>query len=352
MIKTLNVQNFQAHKDSTLEFHPGVNIIKGTSYHGKSSIIRALRWLLTNRPQGFAFKSHFADENEDTIVAIATEEGSEISRIRGKVENGYVCEDIEYKALRGEVPEEVLSKFNTNEINLLTQHEPYFMLQDTAGERGRKLNSVVNLGIIDEVLGKAAGLIRKINSDIIDTTNKLEVKKEELQKFDFLEEKEILANEINSLLIEQEEISKKYFNLSVLIKDIEEVKKSKEDNELWLYIKKPYEELIILIPNNQKIKNKIEELNKLTYEIEKCTNKIKEDKNWLFIKNEYSILNKEIIFNKNLRVKITELFKLVHSIEKTKTIQNSAIQAVKTIKEQYDTMLKSNKICPLCGAKL
>jgi len=56
MIKYLQIQNFQSHKDSLLEFDPGVNVIVGSSDSGKTAVIRALRWLVWNRPSGDAFR--------------------------------------------------------------------------------------------------------------------------------------------------------------------------------------------------------------------------------------------------------------------------------------------------------
>ena len=62
LIEAIEITNFQSHANTVLEFHEGVNVIKGTSGHGKSAIIRALEWLLTNTYYGDA-KSWFADKS-------------------------------------------------------------------------------------------------------------------------------------------------------------------------------------------------------------------------------------------------------------------------------------------------
>ena len=45
MIEAVEIINFQPHENTVLEFAPGVNVIKGQSRSGKSSIIRSLEWL-------------------------------------------------------------------------------------------------------------------------------------------------------------------------------------------------------------------------------------------------------------------------------------------------------------------
>ena len=62
MIQSLKIINFQSHEDSTLDFVPGVNMILGASDSGKSAIIRALKWLVWNRPNGDAYRSNWGGE--------------------------------------------------------------------------------------------------------------------------------------------------------------------------------------------------------------------------------------------------------------------------------------------------
>lgn len=51
MISKITIRNFQTHKKSELEFTDGVNLIVGSSDNGKSSVIRAFRWLAENSQQ-------------------------------------------------------------------------------------------------------------------------------------------------------------------------------------------------------------------------------------------------------------------------------------------------------------
>ena len=56
-MKRLIIENFQSHKKTVVEFAPvgELTVIVGPSDTGKTVIIRALRWLLYNQPQGMEF---------------------------------------------------------------------------------------------------------------------------------------------------------------------------------------------------------------------------------------------------------------------------------------------------------
>ncbi len=54
MLERLHVR-YQAHDPFALDFDPLVTVLIGPSDAGKSSLLRALRWLATNRPEGDSF---------------------------------------------------------------------------------------------------------------------------------------------------------------------------------------------------------------------------------------------------------------------------------------------------------
>ena len=79
MINSVVVRNFQIHKKTSIEFVSGVNIISGTSDNGKSSLIRAMRWVIENRPQGFYFKRWESPETALTAVSMVVDDKEVVS---------------------------------------------------------------------------------------------------------------------------------------------------------------------------------------------------------------------------------------------------------------------------------
>lgn len=198
MIKLLKIQNFQSHKDSSLDFNKGVNVIVGESDSGKSAILRALRWLIWNRPTGDAMRSNWGGRTE---VEIFTDD-AHVVRVRDK-ENEYILGGSHFKAVSTDVPDEVVQVLNVNDINLQTQLSQPFLLSDTAGEVAQFFNKVAKLDKIDKGIANVNSAIRSLEQDIKYKTAEVKDQEEQLKSFDYLEamEKDVVHLEkMNELL--------------------------------------------------------------------------------------------------------------------------------------------------------
>ena len=150
MIEVLKLKNFQSHEKSSLEFCGGVNCIVGSSDSGKTALLRALNWVINNRPTGDSFRSHWGG---DTVVDIMLDEQL-IRRERTKKTNLYLIDSAydpkeEFKAFGTDVPEEVTKVLNFSSLNFQNQMDAPFLLSSGAGEVVRYLNQVVDLDVID-----------------------------------------------------------------------------------------------------------------------------------------------------------------------------------------------------------
>ena len=71
MIKSIQIKNIQSHKDTSLEFSPGINAIVGSSNNGKSAVLRALYWARYNRPLGTdTLLSHWAVDKKGNQMVL------------------------------------------------------------------------------------------------------------------------------------------------------------------------------------------------------------------------------------------------------------------------------------------
>ena len=112
-----------------------------------------------NRPTGFAFHTHGA--KDDTAVCIVFGDNECVTRQKGeKNSGGYHHRGKTYAALRTDVPPEIERVLNLSEINIQSQHDPYFLLQDSPGEVAKKLNVVAGLGIIGDTIKTANAVVR------------------------------------------------------------------------------------------------------------------------------------------------------------------------------------------------
>jgi len=156
MLEILYVQNFQSHSKLKIEFDKSITTIVGSSDIGKSAVVRALRWVCRNHPQGEVF---IKDGTKGTTVKLLVDD-KEVSRKRGKNENTYLLDGKEFKAFGQDVPDTISKVLNLNEINFQNQHDPPFWFSLSAGEVSRQLNAIVDLGIIDSSLSAISKRVR------------------------------------------------------------------------------------------------------------------------------------------------------------------------------------------------
>lgn len=199
MINSIHLKNFQCHVDRTIEFDPGINIIVGESRKGKSAIFRALLFALLNESK----KTNIVNWNAKFAEVTVGINSSTIVRTKGATRNEYKIDDMLLKAFGVDVPDEIKKITKIDEINVERQHDPYFLISETAGNLGKYFNELVGLDCIDEAFVKSTA----IQSD---TTSKLKAKKEQLdelaQKKDELSYLEDCSVAFDSLVSAKKEI--------------------------------------------------------------------------------------------------------------------------------------------------
>lgn len=187
MIKTVEIRNFQSHKKTELQFHPGVNVIVGSSDSGKSAIIRALRWVLTGVPRGDFFCSHWGGATE---VKVELNEGV-VTRLKDGNKNVYRLNDVEYKAFGTEVPEEIVQLVNIDsEVNFQKQLDLPYLISDTPGAVALHFNRIANLEAIELGIKTAQSRIRKVENSLEIQEEKVKQLQEQLVGFEYLEQVE------------------------------------------------------------------------------------------------------------------------------------------------------------------
>ncbi len=197
MISKVEIRNFSIHKKQDIEFSPNVTTITGSSFFGKSTILRAIRFVCVNRPSGDKFISWDADK---ASVRLTIDE-KKITRRKGKGVNSYKLSGYKdpFTGFNTNVPKPIADLVNMSDINFQGQHEAPFWFCESPPEVSRQLNKIVNLEVIDKTLTNIASGIRKANTTIEITQNRLD---------DVIEDKKELAYiiELDKDLIEIEEL--------------------------------------------------------------------------------------------------------------------------------------------------
>jgi len=187
---SLHLKNYQAHKDTTINFTQGLNIIIGESDVGKSSILRALRKLVRDIPAGKDFINKDATFTKLSLVVV-DDVGQEYTIVRQITpsKNLYYLDEQEFGGFGREIPEEIqntLEMFlveleNSEKIDLhfFDQHDaPFMVARGSAGIRSKLLGRIAGLHTLDSG-------ITVVNKDIRVGNNALKTKsmdRDELQQ--------------------------------------------------------------------------------------------------------------------------------------------------------------------------
>lgn len=162
MLTRLILENFQAHEELALDLDPQGTTIVGPTDTGKSAVVRALRFLIHNKPAG----DSFIRDGADSARIILAVDGHTVVRERGKGVNRYAVDGKEFKAFGNTVPEEIQYALNIPEEAFQLQLDSPFWFGESSSELSRKLNAVINLGDIDSALSRAATLTRHARSEL------------------------------------------------------------------------------------------------------------------------------------------------------------------------------------------
>lgn len=271
MLRNLEIGNFQSWKEAVFEFVEGINIITGSSDQGKTAVFRLLEWIRTNRPLGFAFRSDFAEDGESTFGAIDFygDSDSYVLRERSDKRDFYqTVDDPELSALKGNVPEEVKELLNLDFYNVQSQHEKYFLLQDTPGEIGRKISSVVGLDIIREIQKKVDWIVDGANNEVADAELKERILIKQLEDYKYLPDLKVAVEKLEKVLKDRENMRNERSELTQIVSRLESLDREIEELELWLEVEPQVNELLILCREAENLFKEQTELQKTVDRVE------------------------------------------------------------------------------------
>lgn len=347
MINTIEVKNFQSHRNTIIDFDPGVNFIVGSSDSGKSSIVRALLWSIYNRPLGDQFKSWFSKEKEPVEVGIEFDNGFVIKE-RKNSKNIYNINENILEAVKSDIPDELEKLVNLADYNIQTQFQPYFLLQDTPGEVAKKFNELIGLDIIDAIFKNLNHSINNIKGKIIEYDNEINALEIKINSLAYIDDIDVILKKldlevglkekiegqchfIRQALFSIEELDKQISEIDIDPKLLNEIPKILEEIDFYMNKRMEYNAISSILHNL----NETEE--ELIAEIE-----------WLNIEIDYKEINKLLKKYKELNAIIgiinhcLDYYKSTDDIlEKTSVLLNEQII-------KYKETIKNAKICPFC----
>lgn len=351
MIEQLELQNFQSHKETTLEFEEGVNVIIGPSDSGKTSIIRALRWLAWNRPLGDAFRSNWGGE---TFVRAHFDDGCMAERLEADNArhyrtdaNGYA---LEFEAFGTDVPEEVQKLLNFSEINIQEQMDSPFLISNNPGQVSRHFNKIANIDQIDTSLRNVESWVRQINQDIKSTEEEVKRHEKKLEEFDYLDKMEADIEVLEQLEEHKNNQASKASKLDKLINNIMTLTATINEKSALLPAEDLVNELLDMIQSRKADIKQYKQLKSLCKNIKNVDSELKEIQK---LTDSENIINSILdLYNskEQMEEEANDLRSKIFAIE-------SAADAIKDEKQELEILEQewheqAPETCPLCDSEL
>lgn len=342
-IKKVILENFQSHKYTEIELDQYLNVIVGPSDHGKTAIIRGIKWALFNEPVG----DFFIREGEtECSVTIIFNDNIKLKRYRSKTKNAYYIydnngEETVFEGFGTKVPQEIIDKTSmrkiildsgqSNSINIGEQLEGPFLLSEKNSTRANAIGRLVGVHIVDNALKDTLKDIRNLNTKRKNYKETLEDLHENLSEYDYLDDLTIKVNKLKNIKDKIHNKQSKLDNLTQKLKLFQ--KTSEEYNILKKYLRK--------LKNLEKVSNKEKILSRKIkkfsyiydkyYMLIKIQNNIKEDNNLLILlkdihKIEKTINKLSILFN--MTSKLETIYNKYKYTEDTLSIYNNILKAL------------------------
>lgn len=281
MLEKIIIHNFESHEHTEMDLVDGINTIIGLPESGKTRILKAIEWVIKNRPIGDAIRRI---GSKSTYVSLLFSDGNEVIRFKDNRENSYILNGMEFKAVGIYVPEEVEKVINMNYINFQSQFDPHFLLSNTPSEIASFFNKIANVEKIDDSIIRVNSKIKKIDSELKYEEERKSKIEERIKMFDPLQDFE---DEVEKV----ERISELIDRIENSINKINEISESYDDldklitiNEAKLLLKPKVDKGFKLLKDSEEISKEISSKESLIYELsyyEKEIIRLKKEKNKL-----------------------------------------------------------------------
>ncbi|WGS64966.1 AAA family ATPase [Marinitoga aeolica] len=349
-INKIKLKNYRNHKDTTIEFESGINLLLGKNGAGKSSIFEALGIALFDvEPRDNNLKNAVTKEEKTATITVEftgndfvdyiveRKIGSQSRHILKEL-NGTVISERKTNVLEkiGELAG--INGKNTKDIfkNVISayQNDLVNIFNLTPSLRNELFNKIFDTEIYKKIYDSLLNVENEYNKRILADNEKINLLSEQLKNYINLEENiDYFKNEISYMEKEKSSLESKKEKIEnerkIVQKNIEELKIIKSE------LKTENEKLEILTKNKEKLEKEILESQSAKEILMKSEKGYNE-----YIKREFE-LNELYLTERNLRLKEKQLKKIQDDISSNINKQKVLEVEIKNISEKIEEMGKT-----------
>lgn len=353
MINHIHINNFLSHKKTELELSDGVNIIVGPTDSGKSAIIRALRWLIENRPLGDSMRSYWGGV---TQVGIIIDGDYYVGRTKSNSKNQYSVGEVhssnyqDFQAIKTDVPEEITKILNLSPVSLQTQFESHFLLSRSPGEVAQFFNRIANLDKIDVGLRNIQSWLRQEQGRISTHQEQLLSLEEQLKQYRYINTLEKEIKRLETIEIRISNYNMDVSRLNELVSEAEELDERLETLEDLLGVEEQVTGLLEIEKELSDAKSDMNDIIQLSNQLIEIESDIESYEQFIGageLVNELEDLFVELVKVNKEKQEIKTALKYLTEIQQA---EQDAQTRLEQLEEQFHKGI--GEVCPLCGQKI
>lgn len=323
-ISEIHLNDFQSHADTKLRLSPGLNVIVGPSDSGKSAILRALWWLLYNKPKGADFVR--IGSTKASVKAVFSS-GSYVKRDRTKSSSGSYAyrvpgsDEVKLKGIGSTLPPEVVSIHKMPllsvagddvSVNIARQFDPPFML----GSGPSFTISMLDIMTRNDIVFEAIRLMKA----------ELQANKAVLPQYqDLLDKQDKAIDSLKQLLSLSDRIERVENELAELLDGCRRLERMRDLYNGWIKLNESSAERLQAL---QEMLAKTSEIDNVLQDVER---------------NAAVLGSKHIPFMQSYNQRIAQLRRALPQLS-TSQLTDAYTKYVAAIREM--------NICPLCGGNV
>jgi exonuclease SbcC len=310
-ILKIQLENFESHVNTIIEFDPNFNCIVGPTNTGKTAIFNAILFVLFNE-----WDPGFIRKGTDFCKVIMETDSFVIERIRGETVNTVIIkkdgQEYKFDNFGKSYPDEIKNLIKLSNIDdylafIGFQDNNSFLIHESSTTRSAYIGKITGLNLLNETIRNVSLEIKQVNTEISQIEREKKNIEQSLKKLQFLDKLEILVNKL-------EDLEKKIASLQ-------------EQNKTFSFYKEAIKNLDNRIVKVQDVLDKLGPVDFDSY-YQTC-------ENFLSLFNVYGDVQ---------RVDV--------SIERNQTLLKNTISEIDNKITSLITLLKEKGICPLCGSHL
>jgi exonuclease SbcC len=345
MITRFRLKHFQRHiaASYTLE---RITTFVGPSDAGKSSIIRALGWLFTNRPSGLGFLT----QGQTEVKVQAEVDGEQLLRAKSATENLYNLSGANFRSFGTGVPQPVEDLLRLAPASIQSQFEPHYWLSLNPPSAASELNTLADLETLETCQAKAAAALRSAKLTAVNVELQRERAAAEVKRLEPLRDAE---KQVETLVERRNQLDSQVASLNAIQAKIDTLSQIHNEGKQLKAFTAELRELVNEEAAITEARAKVERLTSAVNELRTVKHLAEAD--WLPTPKEWEELGKlrahEIALKEN-RATLTALNGLIRDLRAAQTEVDHGAAELRTALKVWGDYKQGAETCPKCGKPL